>query len=128
MRLLLDTQAMLWFLANNPRLSAAAESSILDPANERWLSPISLLEIAIKVRIGKLTLHAPFAVLFPAHLAQNRIELLPLEARHMEPLTRLPMHHKDPFDRLIAATTLVEQLTLVSSDSAFDAYGLTRLW
>jgi PIN domain nuclease of toxin-antitoxin system len=127
-RLLLDTQAMLWFLANDPRLSTASESAILDPANERWLSPISLLEIAIKVRIDKLALHAPFAVLFPAQLALNRIGLLPVEAKHVEPLTTLPMHHKDPFDRLIAATTLVEQLTLVSSDPAFDAYGLTRLW
>jgi len=127
-RLLLDTQAMLWFLANNPRLSAAAESAILDPANERWLSPISLLEVAIKVRIGKLLLHAPFAVLFPAQLTLNHIGLLPLEAKHIEPLMTLPMHHKDPFDRLIAATTLVEQLTLVSSDPAFDTYGLTRLW
>lgn len=128
MRLLLDTQAMLWFLNNDPRLSAAAESAILDPANERWLSPISLLEIAIKVRIGKLTLHAPFAVLFPSQLTLNHIGLLPLEALHIEPLTKLPMHHKDPFDRLIAATTLVEQLTLISSDPAFDAYGLARLW
>jgi PIN domain nuclease of toxin-antitoxin system len=115
-RLLLDTHAMLWFLANDPRLSAAAESAILDPANERWLSPISLLEIAIKVRIGKLPLHAPFAVLFPAQLPLNHIALLPLEAKQIEPLTTLPMHHKDPFDRLIATTALVEGLTLVSAD------------
>lgn len=128
MRLLLDTQALLWFLTNDSRLSAAAESAILAPANELWLSPISLLEIAIKVRIGKLILHAPFAVLFPTQLTLNHIGLLPLEPEHIEPLTALPMHHRDPFDRLIAATALVEQLALVSSDPAFDAYGLNRLW
>jgi PIN domain nuclease of toxin-antitoxin system len=125
---LLDTHALLWFLANDPRLSVAAESAILDPANERWLSPISLLEIAIKVRIGKLPLHAPFAVLFPAQLTLNRIGLLPLEVKHIEPLTMLPRHHKDPFDRLIAATALVELLTLISADAIFDSYGLSRLW
>jgi PIN domain nuclease of toxin-antitoxin system len=56
------------------------------------------------------------------------IHLLPMEARHIEPLTTLPLHHKDPFDRLIAATTLVEGLTLVSKDPVFDLYGLSRLW
>jgi PIN domain nuclease of toxin-antitoxin system len=53
---------------------------------------------------------------------------LPLEPPHIEPLTTLPLHHRDPFDRLLAATALVEGLVLVSPDPAFDAYGLTRLW
>ena len=68
MRLLLDTHTLLWFLANDGRMSRTAKAAIEDTANERWLSPISLLEIAIKVRIGKLTLPAPFAVMFPADL------------------------------------------------------------
>jgi PIN domain nuclease of toxin-antitoxin system len=128
MRLLLDTHALLWFLADDPKLSAAAKAALVDPANERLLSPISLLEIALKVRLGKLPLSAPFGVLFPAQLAVNRILLLPLEPRHVEPLTTLPLHHKDPFDRLIAATARVESLSLVSADPVFDTYGLTRLW
>jgi PIN domain nuclease of toxin-antitoxin system len=128
MRLLLDTHALLWYLVNHPRLSAAAKAAISDPANERWLSPISLFEIAIKVRLGKLPLHAPFAALFPAQLIANHIEVLPLQLAHIEPLTSLPLHHKDPFDRLIASTAIVEGLTLISADAAFDAYGLTRLW
>jgi PIN domain nuclease of toxin-antitoxin system len=128
MRLRLDTPALLWFLTDLPKLSPSAKAALLDPANERRLSPISLLEIAIKTRLGKLPIHAPFAVLFPAQLVANRIGLSPIEAKHVEPLTRMPMHHKDPFDRRIAATALVEGLALVSADSAFDAYGLTRLW
>lgn len=128
MKLLLDTHALLWFLAGSRQLSAAALAAINDPANERWLSPISLLEIAIKVRINKLRLTAPFGVLFPAQLNANGIQLWPLEADHCATLTTLPLHHKDPFDRLIAATSLVEGLTLVSADVAFDAYGLTRVW
>jgi PIN domain nuclease of toxin-antitoxin system len=127
MRLLLDTHTLLWFLANDARLSRTAKTAIEDLANERWLSPISLLEIAIKVRLGKLPLPAPFAVMFPADLLAADIHLLPLEADHIEPLTTLPPHHKDPFDRLIVATALVEGLTLASADRAFDDYGVTRL-
>jgi PIN domain nuclease of toxin-antitoxin system len=128
MKLLLDTHALLWFLAGSTRLSAAALAAINDPANERWLSPSSLVEIALKVRLNKLRLTAPFAVLFPAQLTANRIRLWPIEAAHAAALATLPLHHRDPFDRLIAATALVEGLTLVSADGAFDAYGLTRLW
>lgn len=128
MKILLDTCALLWLLGNDPSLSGPARSALLDPANERWLSPISLLEIALKVRLGKLPLPRPYPVLFPAELVANDIHLLPLETDHIEPLTTLPLHHKDPFDRLIAATALVEGLTLVSADPEFDAYGLTRLW
>ena len=128
MKLLLDTHALLWFLAGSRQLGAAALAAINDPASERWLSPISLLEIAIKVRINKLRLTAPFGVLFPAQLTANGIRLWPIDAAHCATLTTLPLHHKDPFDRLIAATVLVEGLTLVSADSAFDAYGLNRLW
>jgi PIN domain nuclease of toxin-antitoxin system len=128
MRLLLDTHAPLWFLAGSSQLSPAALAAINDPANEPWLSPISLLEIAIKVRINKLRLTRPFGVLFPAQLIANRIRLWPIEAAHAAALTTLAFHHRDPFNRLIAATALVEGLTLVSADSVFDAYGVTRLW
>jgi PIN domain nuclease of toxin-antitoxin system len=128
MKLLLDTCTLLWFLTNDVKLSPTAKAAIEDPANERWLSPISLLEIAIKVKSGKLPLPAPFAAMFPALLTLNRINLLPMESQHIEPLTTLPLHHKDPFDRLIAATALVARLRVVSADPLFDAYGLTRLW
>lgn len=128
MRLLIDTHALLWFLTDFPKLGSVAKSALMDPANERLLSPITLLEIAIKVGIRKLPLHAPFGTLFPAQLAANQIAILPLEIAHIEPLTSLPPHHKDPFDRLIAATALVEGLTLISADPAFDDYGVNRLW
>jgi PIN domain nuclease of toxin-antitoxin system len=128
MNLLLDTCTLLWFLSNDRRLSATARAAIEDPANVRWLSPISLVEVAIKVRIGKLPLLRPYPTMFPAELAATDIHLLPLEADHIEPLTTMPLHHKDPFDRLIAATAIVEGLTLVSVDVAFDSYGLNRLW
>src|SRR4051794_39810073 len=101
MRLLLDTCTLLWLLTNDPKLSVTAKAAVIDPANERWLSPISLLEIALKVRIGKLPLPVPFASLFPTELLANDIQLVPLQPAHIEPLTALPLHHRDPFDRLI---------------------------
>jgi PIN domain nuclease of toxin-antitoxin system len=128
MRLLLDTHALLWFQSDDPKLSATAKSAIELPTNERWLSPISLVEIALKNRLGKLPLPAPFGTLYPSSLLADDIHLLPLEPQHIVPLTTMPLHHKDPFDRLIAATALVEGLMLVSGDPQFDTYGLTRLW
>jgi PIN domain nuclease of toxin-antitoxin system len=125
---LLDTCTLLWFLSNDPKLIASARAVIEDPANVRWVSPGSLFEIAIKVRIGKLRLFAPYKSIFPTKLLAADIHLLPLEPGHIEPLTTLPFHHRDPFDRLIAATALVEGLTLVSADRAFDVYGVNRLW
>ena len=82
----------------------------------------------MKVRIGKLSLSASFGTLFPAQLRSNDIHLLPLEPRHIEPLTSLPLHHKDPFDRLIAATALVDQMQVLSVNAMLDLYGVTRIW
>lgn len=86
------------------------------------------MEIAIKNRLGKLPPPDPFGVMFPSSLMAADIHLLPLEAEHIEPLTAMPLYHQDPFDRLIIATALVEQFTLVSADTVFDAYGPDRLW
>ena len=128
MILLLGNCALLWFLSDDPQLSVTTKAAFEEPANVRWLSPISLLEIALKVRIGKLPLQRPFGSLFPAELVANDIRLIPIEARHVEPLTTLPFHHSDPFDRLIAATALVETMRVVSPDAVLDAYEVARLW
>jgi len=128
MNLLLDTHTLLWFLADSIKLSAAAKSVVEDAANHRWLSPVSLLEIAIKIRIDKLRIDAPFDSLFPSSLAMNKIELVPILPRHIAPLTILPIFHRDPFDRLIAATAQADDFVLVSADTAFDRYGLARIW
>src|SRR5260370_34484724 len=128
MRLLLDTYTLLWFLAGSSQLSATALTAINDPANELWLSPISLLEIAIKVRINKLRLVIPFGGLFPAQLTGNRIGLWSIEATHCAALTTLPLHHRHPFDRLIAAAAVVDGLTLISADAIFGQHCITKLW
>ena len=128
MRLLLDTHTLLWFQADDPQFSQPAKAAIEDPANERWLSLISLLEIALTNRLGKLPLPAPFGTLYPSTLLADDIHLLPIEPWHIEPLTTLPSHHKDPSDRLIVATALVEMMRLVSEYVIPDAHGINRLW
>ena len=128
MRLLLDTHAFLWFIIGSANLSANARARIEDPSSDRLLSAASLWEIAIKTSLGKLTLSAPFDELFPAQLNLNGIELLSIKVDHLSALATLPFHHRDPFDRLIIAQTIVEKIPVVSIDAAFDAYGVTRNW
>ena len=128
MKLLLDTHTFLWFIMANSSLSADARALIEDQANEKFLSVASLWEIAIKVSIGKLGLSAPFGTLIPQQLSANGFELLRLEVNHAAALIGLPFHHRDPFDRLLIAQAMVEQMQIVSIDSAFDAYPISRLW
>jgi PIN domain nuclease of toxin-antitoxin system len=131
MRLLLDTHAFLWFVADDPQLSKRARNLIEDPVNERLLSAASHWEMAIKVSLGKLTLTEPFSVFIPRELQTNQVDILPVELRHSVQLATLPFppgNHRDPFDRLIIAQGIVEGLPIVSADSKFDAYAVTRLW
>jgi PIN domain nuclease of toxin-antitoxin system len=128
MRLLLDTHTFLWFIMGNPNLSAKARAAIESITNEKYVSVASVWEIAIKVSVGKLSLSAPFSSLIPEQLSANGFELLNLEVAHASALTSLPFHHRDPFDRLLIAQAMVEQMQIVSVDSAFDAYPISRLW
>ena len=128
MRLLLDTHTFLWFIAGSPDLSVAARALIENPANESFLSVASAWEMAINVSLGRLTLAHPVEQLLPAQLAANGIALLPIDLRHTLRVSSLPFHHRDPFDRMLVAQSLVEQMPLVSVDAALDAYGIRRLW
>ncbi len=128
MRLLLDTHAFLWFILDEPPLSSAARSFIADPNNEINVSPATYWEIAIKIRLDKYKLPEPFQEFMERQIAINRFNILHLEPRHVAPLTTLPLHHKDPFDRLLVAQAMVEQIPLVSNDSVLDADPIQRLW
>jgi PIN domain nuclease of toxin-antitoxin system len=128
MKLLLDTHTLLWFIAGSGSLSASARSLIEDASNEKFVSIASIWETAIKVSIGKMSLSAPFDVLFPRQLQINGFDLLPVKVEHTSVVTTLPFHHRDPFDRLLIAQAIKERMTLVSVDEVFDNYGITRLW
>lgn len=85
-------------------------------------------EIAIKVSLGKLVLAPPLEELISHQLAQNGIALLEIQPKHLVVVSQLPYHHRDPFDRLVISQAIAEQLPIVSCDTLFDAYPITRLW
>lgn len=128
MRYLLDTNALLWFLADNKKLSRRARQLIETSSNESCLSIASLWEIAIKTGIGKLDLAEPFEQMFPEQLHLNRIDILDITVDSLIELTALPFYHRDPFDRLIIAQGLAEGLPIISVDTIFDTYGIDREW
>jgi len=127
-RVLLDTHSLLWFATDSPRLSATAYELIADATNEASVSIVSLWELAIKISIKKLVVGQPLDQFIAQHLIANRFELLPITIAHILPIAELPVHHRDPFDRLLIAQALVERLPLISADPLFDAYPVTRLW
>ena len=128
MRYLLDTNALLWFLADDKKLSRRSRQLIESSSNESFVSIVSLWEIAIKTGLGKLDLAEPFEQMFPEQLHLNSIEILDITVNHLIKLTTLTLHHRDPFDRLIIAQGLVENLPIISVDTVFDAYGINREW
>lgn len=128
MRVLLDTCAFLWFISADQALSPAAIRAISNGNNEVLLSVVSAWEISIKYRAGKLSLTVPPVQLVPRELAANDIELLGLSLSHALAVSELPIHHRDPFDRLLIAQSLAEHLPIVSPDAMFDRYGVQRLW
>lgn len=126
-RFLLDTNAFLYFINNDSALSETAKN-LLESEVDLLISAASLWEIAIKFSIGKLSLPDSFGNFIPAQIRQNDIEILPVTLPHLEKVSSLPFHHKDPFDRLIIAQSIVENLLVVSSDTTFDSYGIVRIW
>lgn len=128
MNLLLDTHALLWMAEGSPELSAQAGAQIASPANTKHVSVASFWEIAIKVSIGKLTLRRPLREMFATLRATGLVGILPIADAHAVKVSTLPLHHRDPFDRLLVAQALVDGLTVIGNDAAFDDYGVTRLW
>jgi PIN domain nuclease of toxin-antitoxin system len=128
MRVLLDTHAFLWFILDDPQLSPLAKATIEEPANDVEVSPATYWEIAIKIRLGKYTLPQPYSPFVEEQIAVNHFRILHIEPRHAAVLTTMPMHHKDPFDRLLVAQALAEAIPIVSADPALAPYGVTRLW
>jgi PIN domain nuclease of toxin-antitoxin system len=127
-KVLLDTHAFLWFIGGDTLLDPYARHLIEDPNNERYLSVASLWEITIKSSLGRLTVPTPPSILVQEHIWANAIDLLPVQPQHLDALHALPYHHKDPFDRLLIAQALQEEMTLISRDQIFITYGVQVSW
>ncbi|MEW6738158.1 MAG: type II toxin-antitoxin system VapC family toxin [Acidobacteriota bacterium] len=128
MRLLLDTHTFLWFIMGNSKLSSSARTLIEDISNDKQLSIVSVWEMAIKVSIGKLSLAGPFEIIIPEQIKNNGFDVMNIDISHINIVATLPMHHRDPFDRLLIAQCMIEDLSIISADSAFDSYSVHRLW
>lgn len=128
MRLLLGTHSFLWFITADPKLSPRADASMRDGRNRLLLSIGSIWEIAIKVSIGRLSIPKPLDIFVPKQLRANRSGLLPIRLKHTYVVSKLPLHHRDPFDLLLVAQAQTEGMPLISADVRLDDYGITRLW
>ena len=130
MKILLDTHAFLWFAEENVSslLPVPTKDLLEDGANDLYLSLASVWEVAIKVSIGKLRLPEPIVNIVNFQTKRNGIRILQTKLEHLDVVETLPLHHKDPFDRLLVAQAQVEGLFVVSIDPALDLYGINRIW
>jgi PIN domain nuclease of toxin-antitoxin system len=121
MKYLLDSHTYLWFSLNSPKLSQTALEIIENPENEILFSMASLWEISIKNTLGKLSLSTTYQSLFQ-ELKEDNIEIMPISFWHTNALQALPFYHRDPFDRMLVAQAIVEEINLVGADPVFDLF------
>jgi PIN domain nuclease of toxin-antitoxin system len=122
--LLLDTQTFLWYIMGDARLPQRLRSYIEDPSNPYRISIASLWELSIKDSIGKLRLDISFHEPIHEYVIPSGLTILPVSIDHLLALRKLPHHHRDPFDRIIIAQSIAENLTVVTTDSQFDKYSI----
>lgn len=128
MRLLLDTHALIWWGHQDPRLPVGAREAIAAEGATVFVSAVSAMEIATNHRLGKLPEAAVLAARFEAEIEALGFDAMPISLTHARVAGALAIPHKDPFDRLLIAQALVEGVTLVSNESVFDGFGVSRLW
>lgn len=128
MRLLLDTHTLFWSVEEPTKVSTTAMAAIRPLANDVLLSAATIWELAIKVGQGKIALSLPYSQWMERAIVDLKLTILPVTVEYADRQSILPMHHKDPFDRLMIAQALVEGIPIVSADAAFDTYGVARIW
>jgi len=126
-RLLLDAHALIWAVDDPSKLGAQAATELNDPSNELLVSAGTIWEISIKVGLGKLSLSLPFGEWINKAIADLGAAILPIQIEHADAQTQLP-GRGDPFDRLLAAQSKFENVSVVSNDTQLDLYGIARLW
>lgn len=126
MDLLLDTHSMIWFI-NGANIPSKSKLIIQETANNCYISIASLWEIAIKLSINKLEMNIEFD-LVEEFMTENKINLLPISVNHLKQLQKLKLIHRDPFDRIIIAQGIANNLTIVTKDEIFKPYRVKTLW
>lgn len=126
MKVLIDTHVLLWGIQDASKVSNKVRTLL--PVSDVWISVVSLWEIIAKVQIGKLTLPSPVGNYLSEKLRMNGVSVLPLTFSHVRRLEGIPLHHRDPFDRILIAQSLEENIPLVTSDSAFENYSVQIIW
>ena len=127
MNCLLDTHVVLWFLGDNEKLSKAAFDAILEPANEKYVSIVSAWELAIKIGLGKLNFEGGVENFFRT-VSENGFSLLPIKEEYIKQVEKLPFLHHDPFDRLLVASVLSEDMSLITTDENIHRYDIPCIW
>jgi len=127
-RLLLDAHTLIWAVDSPFQLGPSAVVALQLPTNQLLISAGTIWELAIKVGIGKLVLSLPYRQWMSQVMRDLDLEILPLTVEYAATQSQLPMHHRDPFDRLLVAQAQVEKIPVISCDEALDAYGIDRLW
>jgi PIN domain nuclease of toxin-antitoxin system len=128
MKYLLDTHTFLWWLFDDPRLIDDVRRKIGDPGNEVFVSSASVWEIATKFRLGKLPEAAEVAGDVPAWIEKAQFTPLSITVAHAQLAGSWKLHHRDPFDRMLAAQAKILEMPLITSDKAFDLFGIEILW
>ncbi|MBW2367455.1 MAG: type II toxin-antitoxin system VapC family toxin [Deltaproteobacteria bacterium] len=128
MQYLLDTHALIWWISSDNRLSDTAGTLIKSHRNQLYWSVASSWEISIKHALGKIMFDEPPEGLIASELDQNRIEILPILNEHAFLAGQLPLHHKDPFDRMLVAQAQVESMGLITNDPKFSYYDVDVYW
>ena len=128
MRVLVDTHTFLWALLQDHRLSASAKQVLSSREHELYFSLVSLWEIAIKMKIGKLNTVGSSVTYIRDEMAEYGMELLPIRYEHILELERLPLHHSEPFDRLLIAQAVAESLPILTHDEKFPLYPVKLIW
>ena len=128
MKVLLDTHVFLWAISEDPRLSSSARKIFTAADSENLLSVASVWEILVKAEAGRLPFPRPASSYLRTQLRKTSTAVLPILLSHVLRLESLPLHHRDPFDRIILAQALEEEIPVVSADSKFHLYPIEVLW
>lgn len=128
MRYLLDTHAFLWWIVDDLRLSSRTRAIIQDPSNEIWFSAASAWEIAIKAQLGRISFEDDLVAFIPQQVAANGFKNLPVHCEHALRVSRLPLLHRDPFDRILVAQALTERMPLLTDDQIVASYDVEVVW